>query len=626
MQSKWYRSGRLKFPSSDNADYNMLGYGIYFTSSEDEAKTYGTPAAYRIHGRGIHNYSKRVPRDVQRKLLSDKSFYSAFAFPTPSFDDYWYGGEDDGYSWDLFDDGYRVFKSPNDDEIARGLAESELRKFISKLPTQYDDKIRITDKMLLYAPIGGGYSSEFQRSEVFDSFYHLQVYLYEKYKSLKEVTTKLRSSGVNALYYEDGTTDVGERLGSNTLVVFNKNVVQNLKESKMQRNDIRNIIREELRLLNESNMSGAIYHFTNVNRATSIMEGNKLRLANAFHSEHEMNLNRGKLFYASFTTGRNSTVGYASYFEGNDRGQVRIAFDSRSLGNNNKIVPANWGKKTHSPSDRAKYDENEMRVVSYKSEIKNISKHILYIDVAVSGKDVQIGQINRNIKELHIACKERGVTLRYFIDSNFDNGVKYSEEAFRLYDTDLFTDPPRVRGKRPDNYGEMNGKLFLSVYVWLRNYKRNKILDTFINHVATKFTTVNVYGYDNTHDSDSLDYDTAMLRKLGEQEYRSLVSGIKSSIGNAEYKSFFKQKGTELKPGEYLDSFKEIITFHSIPNVVKAQIFKIQKHYLRMMDKYDKKGTGFSLDLSQVTDRRFIFARKLGAKNAAFLRDEFGGK
>jgi hypothetical protein len=44
------------------------------------------------------------------------------------------------------------------------------------------------------------------------------------------------------------------------------------------------------------------------------------------------------------------------------------------------------------------------------------------------------------------------------------------------------------------------------------------------------------------------------------------------------------------------------------------------------MDKYDKKGTGLSLDLSQVTDRRIIFARKLGAKNAAFLRDEFGGK
>lgn len=254
MIKRWYRSGAFDFPRSDRPDYNMLGYGIYFTTSYAEAVTYGRPAEYQTSARAVFDYSAPVPKGVQKKLLADPTFYDGFKLPAPSIDDGWYGGDDDGYSWDEFDGGYRIFKEPDEEEVARDLSRGELAAALTKLPAQYKDKFSPSDNALLYRPINGSYSHEIRRSQVFKSFYHLQLYLYEILGSLKAVTKKLRSSGVNALYYAGATTDVGERERSHTLVVFNKKVIN------MQSTKLTEIIRDELRRLDEgksSNISNA---------------------------------------------------------------------------------------------------------------------------------------------------------------------------------------------------------------------------------------------------------------------------------------------------------------------------------------------------------------------------------
>jgi hypothetical protein len=209
----------------------------------------------------------------------------------------------------------------------------------------------------------------------------------------------------------------------------------------MDKNKLRRIIREEIQNLNESNMSGAIYHFTFMNSLISILRGDYLDLKKVkgdVQAKSELRFQRGRSHFASFTTIKNGTVGYS--YDSNamnfgDGVDVRIAFNARKLGFNYKLVPAQYFVDEIGdfiPSTRNQMDENEIRLISNKGKVEGISKYIEYVDIRVSKNafNEKDSTLSYNLKKTSLFAKKRGIELRYFLGSDWNNGRKMSSEIY----------------------------------------------------------------------------------------------------------------------------------------------------------------------------------------------------
>lgn len=204
----------------------------------------------------------------------------------------------------------------------------------------------------------------------------------------------------------------------------------------MDKNKLRQLIREEIQLLNE-NMSGAIYHFTKLEPLVSMLTKDSFKLSYGYYTESELHM-RGRSHYASFTTVRHGGVGYPSGFNPNGY-SVRIAFDARKLGNNHKMTAVQWFDDTDnwSPDARGMRDENEVRVISNKKSIENINKYIGYIDIKIpefDGGD-SIGHYYLDLlQRIHLIAKKMNIKVRYFHNKQWNLGRKSSDLIYNYID------------------------------------------------------------------------------------------------------------------------------------------------------------------------------------------------
>lgn len=144
-------------------------------------------------------------------------------------------------------------------------------------------------------------------------------------------------------------------------------------------------------------VSDITYHFTRTNRLISILRNNKINLTAAFGTPSDNNLNKGKLFFLSTTSSRNSDVGYAASLSKN--GLVRITLNGRLLKNNYEITRIDYWQRSKDPRDPfynptgepttgksfyshiSRQDELEDRLISDKNEIKPANKFIVAIEI-----------------------------------------------------------------------------------------------------------------------------------------------------------------------------------------------------------------------------------------------------
>ena len=194
--------------------------------------------------------------------------------------------------------------------------------------------------------------------------------------------------------------------------------------------DIRKIIREEIELLTER-MSGSVYHFTTLSRLDLILQSNTFELSRT--RELEVQFNRGRSHFGSFTTVKYGGRGFPL----TRSSEVRIIFDSGLLANNHKIVGAQWHRsfQLDTPSARSYTDENEVRIISNKKTIPNISKYIKAIDVRVyePGENDYWDNIARSVLALG---KKMGIPVRFYDFDEWKLGRVKSDLLYTYYAND----------------------------------------------------------------------------------------------------------------------------------------------------------------------------------------------
>jgi hypothetical protein len=153
----------------------------------------------------------------------------------------------------------------------------------------------------------------------------------------------------------------------------------------MRKSDLRQIIREEIKRLNEG-VTDIVYHYTNMKAALNILEKDKflLRPALASSGDVETKFSSGRLYFLSTTR---------SKVDGFSLGNVRFTLDGRALGQRYKSNPIDywqWDMSKDSYDNLGGWKsavtskEHEDRIVSDSPYIPNASKYIkemhIYMD------------------------------------------------------------------------------------------------------------------------------------------------------------------------------------------------------------------------------------------------------
>jgi hypothetical protein len=295
----------------------------------------------------------------------------------------------------------------------------------------------------------------------------------------------------------------------------------------MGKNKLRQLIREEIANLNESNMSGAIYHFTKLRRLDSILNGNSFILTSALGKEGEERHQRGRMYFASLTTVRNGGVGY----QGNENMDVRIAFDARKLGFNHKLVPAQYYQNVEYwlPGTRATQDENEVRLVSDTQFIDNISKYIKYIDVYAHPNDD--GDVF--LKRVYASVKKLGIEIRFYTSkATFKIGGERYNKLMKAKIADYEeseASKSRRRSDRPEIYTPSGsepiyGKSFYVPYILLKMFNRKSMLNIFIKYIIENFNSCGKKA--------DAKCDERSIRALGDVEYNNVMGAVLDSYNS----------------------------------------------------------------------------------------------
>jgi len=179
--------------------------------------------------------------------------------------------------------------------------------------------------------------------------------------------------------------------------------------------NILNIINDEINKfqLNET-LTDIVYHFTQSNLMVNILKTNSFSLTAAVGSKSDLDVNSNRFFF--FSTTRSKSTGYV-------RGNVKMVLDGNKLNSNYKSVPVDYWQYSKNPKDyinkndyntALKSNEQEDRIVSYKSEIPNAIKYIIAIHVEY--KDDQ-NRINEFIDLIQYS-KKYNIPIYFYANHN----------------------------------------------------------------------------------------------------------------------------------------------------------------------------------------------------------------
>jgi hypothetical protein len=339
----------------------------------------------------------------------------------------------------------------------------------------------------------------------------------------------------------------------------------------MDKNKLRRIIREEIQNLNESNMSGAIYHFTQRVKLLRILTDDYLKMANSIGKPAEVKHQRGRMKYASFTTIRHAGVGYAKQMQKEESDvDVRITFDARKLGSNHKIVPAQYYNTTRQADwtamKRSLQDENEVRIVSNKNGIKGVSKFITSIDILIRESEVNSvsdGDDYDYIESIHALAKKRGIKIRYFdSESTWNLGRKASDYWYGFFESKNTPAPePYKIVPEVKPLGWVHCRQYLAAYILLERFAHKNILQRFLDYVKDNSHGTKIYGEE---------IEFGGLKSFAESEYKKFKKGSLESYKSAIDKGWYIGKAISQGGSDKLGIST---VFHSLVWILKDNYF-----------------------------------------------------
>lgn len=227
---------------TENSGYNMMGYGIYLTSSKLEAIFYaekfegGNKYLFEIipNSNNILEWEGPVPEHIKNEINNIKDIYSLF-YNNVNIDDLELTTiTGDHYEWDYLDsnlpewaknrggkEGYFLIKNNNFNNIKFGLDEKDINNLIKK-NEGVSDVIEL-DSEHFY---GIGKNLTIRKSDIFTSVKLLYAYLTNKFNSSKKASELLVSLGVDGLI---GAIDTSDYADSDTKII----VILNLDKFKV---------------------------------------------------------------------------------------------------------------------------------------------------------------------------------------------------------------------------------------------------------------------------------------------------------------------------------------------------------------------------------------------------------
>ncbi len=242
-------------------DRSLHGYGIYVTTSKEEAMMYAASEYHNTEGylfsMNLSNLNvvdfknEKVSSDVETKLKSDPNFYSEFYV---KFDENEFNvkqliynlGDNITYDWDYISEevadgvrpGYNFIKyldGKNVDEVY-GLSEDDILPKIKS----YNDVGEL--EKVVVGELGSGFDWELDKVSIFKNYYNLYFYIEKKLKSLKSASKFFVGLGIDGFKAEGYGVD-GIYLDSSDYIVciLNPSKLKDVKGKKVTPNDIKKI-------------------------------------------------------------------------------------------------------------------------------------------------------------------------------------------------------------------------------------------------------------------------------------------------------------------------------------------------------------------------------------------------
>lgn len=232
---------------NEDPDYNMLGYGIYLTDIEDEAKYYakkkkdGTKYVhtFRPMNANIVNWDGPLPKNILSYVNDNSEFFLFGNDNEIEFDDYEVDTKDGTLEWDFLGDdlpewaiedgaspGYFIIKYDNNHnqigDIMYGLSKKEILDIVNKYGVNNTKSIEI-DPTIFYG-ITGVENDELNSKNMLLSVANFYTFLYYKFGSTKKASEFLTKLGIDGVTKAQDTSDFGysEKVPKVT-VIYNPN-------------------------------------------------------------------------------------------------------------------------------------------------------------------------------------------------------------------------------------------------------------------------------------------------------------------------------------------------------------------------------------------------------------------
>ena len=219
-------------------------------------------------------------------------------------------------------------------------------------------------------------------------------------------------------------------------------------------------------------LSDVLYHFCGTDRAKKMIEDDRFALAISPGTVSDANINKGKMYYMSFTRSGSGDLGYARTIGA--RGLVRIKVDGVLLGSKVHGEAVDYWQRPrdmnnpmygsmHAPDKRHRLladDEMEDRIMADKPFIPGARKMIKQVDVCMEHPHYDGKVQDFEPEMLHYCWDLKDQCDKYNIEFRFFSDRKQFD---RMHGGE--TIPPRPTGEREkpyDFYGDRWGNYFLT--------------------------------------------------------------------------------------------------------------------------------------------------------------------
>lgn len=226
-------------------DYNMLGYGIYLTDIQDEAKYYANKKqegikyihTFKPINANIVNWDGPLPESILAYIKNNPNFFNGGN--DVDFEDYSIETSDGSLEWDYIEDpipdwakadngksGYFIIKyDSNGNQVGKikyGLTKEQVLSIANQLSSNRGISFEIEPS--IFYGITGIKNDELNTQNMLLSIANFYTFLYYKLGSTKKASEFLVNLGIDGVTKQQDTSDFGySEEKPNVTVIYNPN-------------------------------------------------------------------------------------------------------------------------------------------------------------------------------------------------------------------------------------------------------------------------------------------------------------------------------------------------------------------------------------------------------------------